>query len=173
MEGLFGFFFPEAIPKYQRSLRSLHVLTTKFVGILQEAEDGVMDLREAVRILNVSQKRRIYDITNVLEGVGLVRKMSKSMIKWMGALQGEDEYELEKRKMELKSELEDLEQKEFILDQHKLWGEQSIRNTKEDCSQYPFTAMFQLIHVGFQRLTYSVYSGPSYIAFVTLQTSPR
>uniref|UniRef100_A0A3Q1EZ95 E2F transcription factor 4 n=1 Tax=Acanthochromis polyacanthus TaxID=80966 RepID=A0A3Q1EZ95_9TELE len=110
----------------------LHVLTTKFVGILQEAEDGVMDLREAVRILNVSQKRRIYDITNVLEGVGLVRKMSKSMIKWMGALQGEDEYELEKRKMELKSELEDLEQKEFILDQHKLWGEQSIRNTKED-----------------------------------------
>uniref|UniRef100_A0A3Q1GB13 E2F transcription factor 4 n=1 Tax=Acanthochromis polyacanthus TaxID=80966 RepID=A0A3Q1GB13_9TELE len=123
---------PDQIPKYQRSLRSLHVLTTKFVGILQEAEDGVMDLREAVRILNVSQKRRIYDITNVLEGVGLVRKMSKSMIKWMGALQGEDEYELEKRKMELKSELEDLEQKEFILDQHKLWGEQSIRNTKED-----------------------------------------
>ncbi|XP_051800878.1 transcription factor E2F5-like isoform X2 [Acanthochromis polyacanthus] len=129
---------PDQIPKYQRSLRSLHVLTTKFVGILQEAEDGVMDLREAVRILNVSQKRRIYDITNVLEGVGLVRKMSKSMIKWMGALQGEDEYELEKRKMELKSELEDLEQKEFILDQHKLWGEQSIRNTKEDCSHLTY-----------------------------------
>lgn len=129
---------PDQIPKYQRSLRSLHMLTTKFVRILQDAKGGELDLREAVRILNVSQKRRIYDITNVLEGVGLVMKMSKSMIKWMGALQGENGYELEKRKMELTSELEDLEQKEFILDQHKLWVEQSIRNTKEDCSNLTY-----------------------------------
>ncbi|XP_054865466.1 transcription factor E2F5-like [Amphiprion ocellaris] len=123
---------PDQIPKYQRSLRSLHLLTTKFVRILQEAKGGELDLREAVRILNVSQKRRIYDITNVLEGVGLVMKMSKSMIKWMGTLRSENGYDLEERRIELKSELEDLEQKELILDQQKLWVEQSIRNTKED-----------------------------------------
>ena len=29
-------------------------------------------------------KRRIYDITNVLEGVGLVQKVSKSMSRWVG-----------------------------------------------------------------------------------------
>lgn len=40
--------------------------------------------------------------------------------------------------MELKSELEDLEQKEYMLDQQKFWVEQSIRNTTEDCSKYPF-----------------------------------
>lgn len=34
-------------------------------------------------MLNV-QKRRIYDITNVLEGVGLLNKTSKNNIKWNG-----------------------------------------------------------------------------------------
>lgn len=42
------------------------------------------------------------------------------------------------RLMELKSELADLEQKENMLDQQKFWVEQSIRNTREDCSEYPF-----------------------------------
>jgi hypothetical protein len=31
-----------------------------------------------------SQKRRIYDITNVLEGIGLIEKKSKNNIQWKG-----------------------------------------------------------------------------------------
>ena len=31
------------------------------------------------------QKRRIYDITNVLEGVGLIEKKSKNVIAWKGS----------------------------------------------------------------------------------------
>lgn len=31
------------------------------------------------------QKRRIYDITNVLEGIGLIRKGGKNHIKWTEA----------------------------------------------------------------------------------------
>lgn len=42
-----------------------------------------MDLNEAVNKLNV-QKRRIYDITNVLEGIGLIVKYKKNKIKWNG-----------------------------------------------------------------------------------------
>ena len=42
-----------------------------------------MDLNEAVKSLNV-QKRRIYDITNVLEGIGLIAKERKNNIRWNG-----------------------------------------------------------------------------------------
>uniref|UniRef100_A0A3Q3IEP8 E2F/DP family winged-helix DNA-binding domain-containing protein n=1 Tax=Monopterus albus TaxID=43700 RepID=A0A3Q3IEP8_MONAL len=60
---------PAQYPKYKRNLRSLNLLTMKFVRLLQEAEDGVLDLKDAVRVLAVRQRRRIYDITNVLEGI--------------------------------------------------------------------------------------------------------
>ena len=52
--------------------KSLGLLTIRFVGLLQEAPDGVLDLKSAAELLNVRQKRRIYDITNVLEGIGLI-----------------------------------------------------------------------------------------------------
>ncbi|XP_070819459.1 transcription factor E2F4-like [Chaetodon trifascialis] len=129
---------PDLNPKHQRSLRSLNVLATRFVRLLQEAEDGVLDLKEAVRVLAVGQKRRIYDITNVLEGIGLIAKMSKNTVKWKGTLPGENAHELTNRLTELKSELEDLEEKEHMLDQQKFWVEQSIRNTTEDCSNLTY-----------------------------------
>ena len=40
-----------------------------------------VDLNTAAELLNV-QKRRIYDITNVLEGIGLIEKTVKNKIKW-------------------------------------------------------------------------------------------
>jgi len=46
---------------------SLGELTKKFVTILKQSENESIDLNQAVVKLNV-QKRRIYDITNVLEG---------------------------------------------------------------------------------------------------------
>lgn len=55
---------------------------------------------------------------------------------------GENAHELTNRVIDLKSELEDLEQKECMLDQQKFWVEQSIRNTREDCSKYPFIYLF-------------------------------
>lgn len=40
-----------------------------------------VDLNEAAVKLDV-QKRRIYDITNVLEGIGLIEKTIKNKIRW-------------------------------------------------------------------------------------------
>lgn len=37
---------------------------------------------QAADTLAVRQKRRIYDITNVLEGIGLIEKKSKNSIQW-------------------------------------------------------------------------------------------
>eukprot|EP00357_Protocruzia_adherens_P003241 CAMPEP_0115020628 /NCGR_PEP_ID=MMETSP0216-20121206/30292_1 /TAXON_ID=223996 /ORGANISM="Protocruzia adherens, Strain Boccale" /LENGTH=308 /DNA_ID=CAMNT_0002392605 /DNA_START=157 /DNA_END=1083 /DNA_ORIENTATION=+ len=63
---------------------SLGVLTKKFVKLIQEAENNCIDLNRAVEVLNV-QKRRIYDITNVLEGIGLIEKCHKNKIQWIGS----------------------------------------------------------------------------------------
>lgn len=43
----------------------------------------MLDLNWAVSTLDV-QKRRIYDITNVLEGIGLIGKEGKNHIRWNG-----------------------------------------------------------------------------------------
>ena len=51
--------------------------------MLQEAEEGLLDLKVAADMLQVKQKRRIYDITNVLEGIGLIEKRNKNCIQWM------------------------------------------------------------------------------------------
>jgi transcription factor E2F3 len=50
---------------------------------LKEAPEQCVDLNDAVGKLNV-QKRRIYDITNVLEGIGLIVKYKKNKIRWNG-----------------------------------------------------------------------------------------
>ena len=48
---------------------------------MEQAEQGTIDLNRAADSLSV-QKRRIYDITNVLEGIGLIEKKSKNNIQW-------------------------------------------------------------------------------------------
>lgn len=80
---------------------SLGLLTKKFINLVRNADDGTIDLNkvllpswsrlaapyqftstwQAAEQLSV-QKRRIYDITNVLEGIGLIEKKSKNQIQW-------------------------------------------------------------------------------------------
>ncbi|KAF6159003.1 hypothetical protein GIB67_042084 [Kingdonia uniflora] len=62
---------------------SLGLLTKKFINLIKHAEDGILDLNQAADTLEV-QKRRIYDITNVLEGIGLIEKKLKNRIRWKG-----------------------------------------------------------------------------------------
>lgn len=65
-----------------RAGRSLGLLTAKFIQFLQKTPAGLVDLNTAAEKLEVSQKRRVYDITNVLEGIGLIEKRSKNVIHW-------------------------------------------------------------------------------------------
>ena len=60
---------------------SLGLITKKFTNLIHSSSTGALDLNEAAVTLGV-QKRRIYDITNVLEGIGLVEKRSKNVIAW-------------------------------------------------------------------------------------------
>ena len=59
-----------------------------------------IDLNTAAASLGV-QKRRIYDITNVLEGVGVVEKRSKNVIAWRGNGSGNEEGKRLVRKVEV------------------------------------------------------------------------
>ncbi|KAG8133736.1 hypothetical protein E2320_011510 [Naja naja] len=108
-----------------RHEKSLGLLTTKFVSLLQEAKDGVLDLKAAADTLAVRQKRRIYDITNVLEGIDLIEKKSKNSIQWKGVGAGCNTKEVVERLRYLEAEIEELEIKEKELDQQKLWLQQS------------------------------------------------
>ncbi|KAF9209728.1 e2f transcription factor [Haplosporangium sp. Z 27] len=65
-----------------RSDRSLGLLTKQFINLLKE-ENGTLDLNMTAVKLKV-QKRRIYDITNVLEGIGLIEKFKKNNVRWKG-----------------------------------------------------------------------------------------
>lgn len=60
---------------------SLGLLTKKFVHILRGSPGKSLDLNRAAQELGV-QKRRIYDITNVLEGIGLIQKEGKNHVAW-------------------------------------------------------------------------------------------
>uniref|UniRef100_A0A914H2P7 Uncharacterized protein n=1 Tax=Globodera rostochiensis TaxID=31243 RepID=A0A914H2P7_GLORO len=121
-----------------RSSKSLVILTQRFIQFLHNTPAGLVDLNMAADKLNVTQKRRIYDITNVLEGIGLIEKRSKNIIYWKGGkfrrpggavevLPGE-----EQRMYGLKSELTELERDERLLDTHLRWMKQSIRNVCRD-----------------------------------------
>ncbi|XP_074738202.1 transcription factor E2F4 isoform X2 [Strix uralensis] len=133
----------------------------------------------AADTLAVRQKRRIYDITNVLEGIGLIEKKSKNSIQWNEAVilvqtkylqhlglekmpvmaremgeslanlwdvgrctqrccagrgvgPGCNTREIAHKLIELKADIEDLEQREQELEQQKMWVQQSIKNVTED-----------------------------------------
>ncbi|XP_056639186.1 transcription factor E2F5-like [Diorhabda sublineata] len=121
---------------HSRFEKSLGLLTTKFVGLLKRSTGGVLDLKIAADLLAVRQKRRIYDITNVLEGIGLIEKKSKNSIQWKPftckCLPGTNTHEFTKKISELKKRITKLNEYEQELDLHRLWIEQSIRNITEN-----------------------------------------
>lgn len=69
---------PQQTSRYDSSLG---LLTKKFVGLLRGTNGNTLDLNRAALELGV-QKRRIYDITNVLEGIGLLQKQGKNNVCW-------------------------------------------------------------------------------------------
>ncbi|KAJ3296075.1 e2f transcription factor [Borealophlyctis nickersoniae] len=108
-----------SLPRFDSSLG---LLTKKFVDILRKAEGGVLDLNAAAAELKV-QKRRIYDITNVLEGINLIEKTTKNYVRWKGddTLVIDEETrssmaDVEKENKLLEKELLDLQQQNDQLD---------------------------------------------------------
>ncbi|XP_067331668.1 transcription factor E2F5 [Channa argus] len=124
-----------------RHEKSLGLLTMKFVSLLQEAKDGVLDLKVAADSLAVKQKRRIYDITNVLEGVGLIEKKNKNIIQWRGENRGSQTLEVLEQVNILKAQIAELEAQEKELDSQRAWLEENIKHLNQD----PITNTYKFV----------------------------
>uniref|UniRef100_A0A6N2L5Y0 E2F/DP family winged-helix DNA-binding domain-containing protein n=1 Tax=Salix viminalis TaxID=40686 RepID=A0A6N2L5Y0_SALVM len=110
---------------------SLGLLTKKFINLIKHAEDGVLDLNKAADTLEV-QKRRIYDITNVLEGIGLIEKKLKNRIQWKGldvSRSGEGD---DNNVATLQAEVENLTIEEQKLDEQTREMQERLRDLSED-----------------------------------------
>lgn len=115
---------PKRQKKHSRYDTSLSLLTKKFSQLLQKSPNGVVDLNKASQDLQV-QKRRIYDITNVLEGIGLLEKKSKNNIQWKGGTDSSSFFTLKKK-------LEALEDRENQLDRQLEMAERELRKLGND-----------------------------------------
>lgn len=116
---------------------SLGLLTTKFVNLLKDSEDGVLDLNVAAERLRV-QKRRIYDITNVLEGIGIIEKKSKNNIKWRHEVEAGRSSEQELAT--LRTEFASLQNDEQLLDAQISGLQDRLRHlaSGEQCAAYAY-----------------------------------
>ncbi|KAG5003234.1 hypothetical protein AAZX31_10G073400 [Glycine max] len=109
---------------------SLGLLTKKFINLVKHAEGGILDLNKAAETLEV-QKRRIYDITNVLEGIGLIEKKLKNRIHWKGiesATSGDVDGDISL----LKAEVEKLSLEEQGIDDQIREMQERLRNLSEN-----------------------------------------
>jgi transcription factor E2F3 len=114
---------------------SLSVLTKKFVHLIKNSPGGVLDLNEAVKELCV-QKRRIYDITNVLEGIGFIEKVLKNKIKWIGNIEN---FAIENEIKILSQELEYLQNEESEIDKWMLRLQENLSGLAKDDSNSQFS----------------------------------
>nr|QYW07149.1 transcription factor E2FA [Dimocarpus longan] len=109
---------------------SLGLLTKKFINLIKHAEDGILDLNKAAETLEV-QKRRIYDITNVLEGIGLIEKKLKNRIRWKG-LDNSVPGEVDGDVSLLQAEIENLSMEEHRLDDQIREMQDRLRDLSEN-----------------------------------------
>nr|CAC17702.1 transcription factor (E2F) [Oxybasis rubra] len=109
---------------------SLGLGTKKFINLIKHAEEGILDLNKAADTLEV-QKRRIYDITNVLEGIGLIEKKLKNRIQWKG-LDVSRPGEVDDSVTSLQADVENLSIEERRLDEQIREMQERLREMSED-----------------------------------------
>ncbi|XP_076011243.1 transcription factor E2F6 [Genypterus blacodes] len=97
----------------RRADMALGKLARRFLELLGASPDGSVDLRVATTSLQ-TRKRRVYDITNVLDGISLIQRESANIIKWIG--QTPISAFLERKRTKFERELDNLKLVEDMLD---------------------------------------------------------
>lgn len=113
---------------------SLLRLTRKFLELRSNGEDPcLINLNDAALVLGV-QKRRLYDITNVLEGIEMIEKMGKNSIRF----KTQTDLAQSKDIQELRDELEDMEKQEEYLDSLLRSTTSAMNLAREDPTEMPY-----------------------------------
>ncbi|KAF8936220.1 E2F transcription factor 3 [Dissophora ornata] len=120
--------------------------------MLLKDEGGTLDLNMTADKLKV-QKRRIYDITNVLEGIDLIEKFKKNNVRWKG-VSGKSNVNVpttgcktanvnRQRKEELLKEKARLEQEHIRLTKMRAQVDGAIRDTltNENTARFAYVTM--------------------------------
>jgi len=147
-----------------RHENSLGVLTNNFVQLIKDSAELTLDLNDAVRQLNV-QKRRIYDITNVLEGIGYIEKLSKNKIKWVGQNE-ENNYQEEINQLSVK--MKELDTDEKKIDDHIQKVQGMINDLMEDERSIKYA---YITHEDLKNLNSIALDGPFFIIEAPKDTS--
>ena len=103
--------------------QTLVSLTQGFIKIMTDAGGADVDLTAVERVLKTT-KRRLYDVVNVLAGVGLVEKSGKSRVRWTAGQRPrigepridafERERELDRYIAKVEADLADISHSEFF-----------------------------------------------------------
>ena len=62
--------------------KSLSIITSAFINYMKSQNGKEVELSQVENALNIS-KRRLYDVINVLAGIGVIERGGKSKIKWI------------------------------------------------------------------------------------------
>ncbi|CAL8393049.1 unnamed protein product [Gadus morhua 'NCC'] len=147
---------------------SLAWLTKALLQEMGNAPDGVLDLRQAVLNLK-TRRRRVYDITQVLSSISLIKKESANKVKWIGKIPVS--CFLKKSQLSSQKELSNLKSVEDSLDEViKTCAKQLFDLTDNpDNIKYPFQVQVKQI----KDLLYSLTRHASTSAYVTYEDVSR
>lgn len=147
----------------KRLEKSLAMMTVNVVDLLKKAPKGILNLGEATKILEVRQKRRIYDVTNVLEGIGLIEKHGKNSVKWRGDSLTPDPRDVTRKMRILRHERSSLLSYEAIIDERLKIIRQctDIARTNESTASYAYVTSEDITDVFGEQTTNILASNPS------------
>ena len=133
-----------------RQENSLGELTKNFINYIRKSGRNTVNINELVKELKV-KKRRIYDITNVLEGIGYVQKHAKNEISWirtevLNNFSNSLLYNLKQDINNKKNEFLELEKINKSLDTEieKIKDEFNLISQEEDFNQYGYITFTDL-----------------------------
>ena len=107
----------------RNSENSLMGVTRNFINLIKKSKDNILDINKALKELKV-QKRRIYDIINVLEGIGFIQKYPNNKIK----LIQKNEKDTKKVFEDFNKEISKIDKKEEEIEKEIFFNENKIQN---------------------------------------------